>query len=353
MRLFAFLLLGTTAAAGNLYFPPKQDAGWDRIEPAKAGWDRAAIEAALDLAGARRSTAVVVLYKGRIMAERQWDPQKQKLSARFEFERSADGQTLEDVASAQKSVAATLFGIARHKGLVRIDEPVAKYLGPGWSKATQEQEKKILMRHLLTMTSGLTDSLEFEAEPGTKWRYNTFAYQKTMRVLAKVTGKSPDELTRAWLTEPIGMSRSHWRERPNMPGLLGFVSCARDLARFGLLIEAGGEWDGRTIVADKAYLRQMITPSQQLNPAYGYLWWLNAGERLSPAGVKGGKLAPSAPDDMVAALGALGRKVYVVPSLALVVTRTGDNSDQKGEPPFDEAFWKALTKGAPVSEPRP
>jgi hypothetical protein len=40
--------------------------------------------------------------------------------------------------------------------------------------------------------------------------------------------------------------------------------------------------------------------------------------------------------------------VYVVPSLGLVVTRTGDNADQKGEAPFDEAFWKALSKGTPV-----
>jgi CubicO group peptidase (beta-lactamase class C family) len=348
MRLFASLLLSAGAlAAGDLYFPPQQDSGWQRIAPDKAGWKKAAIEAALDVAGARRSTGVVVLYKGRIMAERQWDPEKQKLSARFEFERGAGGQTLEDVASAQKSVAATLFGIAQQKGLIRIDDPVSKYLGDGWSKAAPGQERKILMRHLLTMTSGLTDGLAFEAEPGAKWRYNTFAYQKTMRVLAKVTGKSPDELTQDWLTGPIGMSQSHWRERPQMPGLLGFVSCARDLARFGLLIEADGVWDGRTIVADKDYLRQMTTASQQLNPAYGYLWWLNAHERVNPSGAKGGKLAPSAPDDMVAALGALGRKVYVVRSLGLIVTRTGDNSDQKGEPPFDEAFWSALMRAAP------
>jgi hypothetical protein len=50
----------------------------------------------------------------------------------------------------------------------------------------------------------------------------------------------------------------------------------------------------------------------------------------------------------VAALGALGRKVYVVRSLGVVVTRPGDNSDQKGEAAFDEAFWNALMKAAPV-----
>src|SRR5262249_45727173 len=163
-----------------------------------------------------------ILYNGRIMAERQWDPDKQKVSSQFEFKRTPDGQTLEDVASVQKSVAATLFGIAQHKGLIRIDEPAAKYLGAGWSKTTPAQEQKILMRHLLTMTSGLSDGLEFEAEAGTKWRYNSIAYQKTMRALAKVTGKSENDLTREWLTGPLGMSNSYWQERPWAKGLLGF-----------------------------------------------------------------------------------------------------------------------------------
>jgi CubicO group peptidase (beta-lactamase class C family) len=349
MRLLAFLLFATASfAADSLYFPPNQDAGWERMQPAKASWDAAALNKALDFAGSRRSTAVVVSYKGKIMAERQWDPEKQKLSARFAFERSPDGQILEDVASAQKSVAAVLFGIAQHKGLIRIDDPVQKYLGAGWSKATPEQEKKITMRHLLTMTSGLTDGLAFEAEPGTKWRYNTMAYQKTMRALAKAAAKPENELTREWLTGPIGMSLSHWQERPQMPGLLGFVTSARQMARFGLLIQAGGVWDGKTIVADTAYLRQMLEPSQKMNEGYGYLWWLNGHEALRPGGARVPKLTASAPDDMVAALGALGRKVYVVRSLGLVVTRTGDNSDQKGEPPFDNEFWKALMKAAPV-----
>lgn len=345
MRFLTILLLTASAwAADSLYFPPKQDARWERISPAKAGFDPAAIQTALDFAGSRRSTGVVILQKGRIVAEQQWDPQKQKVSAGFSFERSPDGQTLEDVASAQKSVAAVLFGIAQHKGLIRIDHPAAKYLGAGWSKCSPEQEKKITMRHLLTMTSGLTDGLAFEAEPGTKWRYNSMAYQKVMRALAKTAGKTENELTREWLTGPIGMSQSTWRERPQMPGLLGFVTSARELARFGLLIEAGGVWDGKIIIEDRAYLREMLHPSQDLNPSYGYLWWLNGHPSLRPNGTRAGKLVPSAPDDLVAALGALGRKVYVVPSLDLVVTRTGDNSDQKGELPFDDEFWKLLMK---------
>lgn len=338
------LLIASALAAGELYFPPPDDPRWQRIKPADAGWNQAAIDSALDFAGSRRSTAVVILYRGKIMAEQDWDPAKQKVTPRWAFERAKDGQVREDVASAQKSVASMLVGIAQKKGLVDIQRPVSAYLGEGWSKASRDREEKILLRHLITMTSGLKESLEFEAEPGTKWFYNTPAYQKTMRILANVTEKTADQLTRDWLTEPIGMKNSEWRERAQMPGLLGFISTAHDMARFGLLVEAGGVWAGKTIVEDREYIRAATHSSQNLNPAYGYLWWLNGLPVMRATG-RAPKLIPSAPDDLFAALGAMGRKIYVVPSLGIVATRTGDNNQLKGESSFDEEFWQRLMRG--------
>ena len=127
----------------------------------------------------------MILLHGRLLAEKRWDPAAFASSARFAFERVADGQILEDVASVQKSVTSMLFAIARKKGLIRLEDPVSQHLGVGWSKAGTEKESKILMRHLLSMSGGLDDSLAYEADAGTKWFYNTPAYQKTMRVLAK------------------------------------------------------------------------------------------------------------------------------------------------------------------------
>ena len=58
-----------------------------------------------------------------------------------------------------------------------------------------------------------------------------------------------------------------------------------------------------------------------------------------------GRLIPSAPRDTVAALGALGRKLYLVPRLELVVTRLG--AMPQAPPPaedshFDEELWQRL-----------
>jgi len=46
----------------------------------------------------------------------------------------------------------------------------------------------------------------------------------------------------------------------------------------------------------------------------------------------------AAPKDLVAAHGALGRKLHVVPSLNLVVTRLGDQPEKA----FNNEFWKRI-----------
>jgi CubicO group peptidase (beta-lactamase class C family) len=71
-------------------------------------------------------------------------------------------------------------------------------LGAGWSRATPAQEKAITIRHLITMTSGLSDRGVFEHKPDTKWRYNTPIYARSVDVVVAVyrTG-----LLRNWVSE--------------------------------------------------------------------------------------------------------------------------------------------------------
>ena len=71
------VILVALASVQSLYFPAA-GSGWERVEPAAAGWDEQALAAALELAGARRSTAVVVLHKGKLMMERRWDPARRR-----------------------------------------------------------------------------------------------------------------------------------------------------------------------------------------------------------------------------------------------------------------------------------
>ncbi len=349
LTLAASIVLALTIKTGaqSLYFPPASG-DWAHVDPVKAGWNPQALDAALDYAGTAHSSGVVVLLEGRILAERDWPVTGSAGYNRMRLGSTKDGHAIEDVASAQKSVVAFLAGVAEGRGQLNLAAPVTQYLGTGWSKADPAAEAAITVRHLMTMTSGLTDAGIYQQPAGQAWRYNTGMYSRMIGVLEKATGTAIEPFTRSALTGPAGMSDSKWVTRPWAAGndaanAIGFTTTPRDLARFGLLILNNGSWNGTDLLRNPSYLSRMLKPSQELNPSYGLLWWLNGQPRVqaaSAARAQSGMLIPSAPKDLVAALGALDRKCYIVPSMKLVVTRLGD---QTGEG-FDEQFWSLLMK---------
>lgn len=335
------------------------DAAWQHAEPASVGWDSATLRKAIDMAMSRKSSGVVVVVGGKIIAEKfaeVKEPSRRYLG--MVHGKDKLGHPIEDVASCQKSVASVLVGIAQDKGLLKIDDPVQKYPGEGWSNASPKQEKQITIRHLISMNSGLDDRLRFVAPPNTKWKYNTNAYCLSLRAAAAAAKMTPNEITEKWLTGPLGMKDSRWIERklpriaPPETNKLGFATTAHDLARFGLLALRRGQW-GKSRVVSADFLKESARSSQKINPAYGFLWWVN-GQKLAVRGQRTvkGPLNAEAPADMFAALGALGRKCYIVPSLDLVVTRLGDDPNAFGKKNFDLEFWRLMSKAAPKNSKR-
>lgn len=316
----------------GLYFPPTTGDAWETLDPVVAGWDTAALEAALAFAESKDSTAVMILQGGRIVVERYWQG--------WDLHRS------EGIFSASKSVTSFLIGLLVQDGALRLDDPVSRHLGSGWTTAPADKEALITVRHLLTMTSGLSEALAYEADAGTTWYYNTSAYHELFRVIEAAAGMSRDQFAQRRLHDPIGMQDAAWRpQRLN--------ASARDMARFGLLVLADGRWDGTPILDHPTYLAEATRPSQSLNPSYGYLWWLNGQSGFVLPGpsprLTAGPLMPDAPADLVAALGAGDKKIYVVPSRGLVVVRHGGPT---GDPAlaassFDNVFWRMLLEAAP------
>ncbi len=338
---------------------PPADEPIATLDAAQAGWDVAALDAALAFAGSHGTTGLVVVHNGRIVAERYWD-EPADVSERLErmvTGKTADGHTIEDVASVQKSVIAFLAGVAEGRGLLDLEQPVAKYLGEGWSAAPADQEAAILVRHLMSMTSGLAEDGAYSDRAGEVWRYNTRVYSRMLQVLEAATGSDIHQLTSTWLTDRIGMSDSGWTPRPWLAGAedankVGFSTSARDLARFGLLILAEGVWRDDDLLGNPGYLARALDSSQDLNPSYGLLWWLNGKDAIMSTGPdaarRPGPMLPTAPDDLVAAQGALGRRCFVVPSLGLVVTRLGDQPDEPRE--FDTRLWELLIAAMPTAD---
>lgn len=333
-----------TAAADPSANVPGAD--WSRST--RPEWDTTAMEVLFSYAAEQSSSGVVIVHQGELIAERYWDQPDEVRYQQMVFGTTPDGRSQEDVASVQKSVISFLVGIAVSRDLLDPEDTVSAHLGEGWSTAGSAAEATITIRHLLSMTSGLKTDLGFETDPGKRWQYNTRAYSKLVNVLEAVTDTDINTLTRHWLTDPVGMTESDWRDRPWISeeldaNRIGFVTSARDLARFGLLMLQHGIWGDQDLLGNPDYFEAAIAPSQALNPAYGYLWWLNGRPLRRSGDTTHATLAPAAPSDLYAAQGALGRKVYVVPSLDLVAIRLGAQPEQN----FNNEFWRRLMAVVP------
>ena len=127
------------------------------------------------------------------------------------------------------------------------------------------------------------------------------------------------------------------------------------MARFGLLMLNRGSWGTTPVLADTAYFRAMTSTSQQLNPSYGYLWWLNGKSSYKIPQTQlnfPGPLNPSAPSDMFAALGKNGQFIDVVPSQNLVFIRMGEAPDNSLVPfMMNDQIWQRLNLIIPRADP--
>ncbi|MEL7148418.1 MAG: T9SS type A sorting domain-containing protein, partial [Bacteroidota bacterium] len=102
------------------------------------------------------------------------------------------------------------------------------------------------------------------------------------------------------------------------------------------------------IISDSDYFNAMLSSSQDLNPSYGYLWWLNGQDsHIRPNGPASfnGPIATDAPDDLVLAAGAQGQFIAISPSQNLIMIRQGqsENTDLAALQIHNE-IWELLSE---------
>jgi CubicO group peptidase (beta-lactamase class C family) len=328
-------------AAAQLYFPPTVGSAWETVSPASLGWNTAYIDSLRDYLAAQNSRAFVLLKDGKIAIEQYFGT----------FTRDSAWYW----ASAGKTLTSVLVGIAQQEGSLKISDTTSRWLGKGWTSTAPANEGMITIRHQLTMTTGLDDGvgdpyctdkscLVYKADPGTRWAYHNAPYTLLDSVVRSASGLTLNQFFQTRIAVKTGMSGLFFKSGYNNV----FASTARSMARFGLLILNRGVWNTTPVLSDTAYFRAMTTTSQQLNLSYGYLWWLNGkGSFMVPQTqiVFPGSMTPSAPPDMIAALGKNGQFVNVVPSMKLVFIRMGDAPDNSMVPfQLNEEIWKRLNR---------
>ncbi len=320
----------------QLYFPPINSNTWETKSVSELGWNEAALQPLLDYLELKNTKGFMILYNGKIVTENYFN-----------------GHTSTSIwywASAGKTLTSTVSGIAQEEGLININNKVSDYLGTGWTSAPLEKENLITCKNLLSMNSGLDDTLgddvsstnlQYVADAGTRWAYHN-VYVKMQDVIATASNQSWNNYFNEKLRDKIGMS-GLW---VNLGDLSVYGSNTRSMARFGLMIYAKGKWEHNQIVPEN-FLNEATNISQNINLAYGYLWWLNgkSSYHLPQTQLQfNGSLIPNAPNDMYAALGKNDQKIYVVPSKKLVIIRMGEVADGENFAlsTFDNDLWAKI-----------
>lgn len=323
--------------AEEMYFPASTGQNWETKSMESLEWNEAAVDDLEEYLIGVNTKSFMILVNGRIVMEEYYGGQTQTST----WEWNSAGKTL---------VAATT-GIAQQEGLININNSATQYLGTGWTSETSDKENLITTRHLLTMTSGLNDesnlviksNLTYLADAGTRWSYSN-VFQKLMDVVAGASEQEFDTYFDEKLKNKIGMD-GYWNH-----GTIFTIyhSTARSMARFGLLALNKGKWNEEQII-NETFFAESTTTSQSINPSYGYLWWLNGKNKyMIPGGqtVYDGTLVPNAPADMFAAMGASDQRIYVIPSLNMIVVRMGEASDPDNPSfalsGFDDDLWEKI-----------
>ena len=348
------------------YVPPRD--AWAEVAPSDAGFDPVRLAAAVDWArehgeqtpadlrdalvasfgprepgyrilgpvGTRGPANGMILRGGRIVAE--W----------------GDTRRPEMTFSVAKSTLSVVAGLAYDDGV--LPDPgqrVASHVHGPWFEGAHNSA--ITWTHLLQQTSDWSGTLwdihdwadRPEGDdpanrplhaPGTRYKYNDVRVNLLALALLELQREPTPQVFKRRVMDPIGASPG-WRWAGydtswiTLDGLQiqsvsggghfggGMVINTRDLARFGLLMQRDGVWNGQRLLSSD-WITRSLTPSA-VKTDYGYLWWLNTGRAAIPA----------APEGAFWAAGFGGNHVYVdrthdlvivtrwTPDLAGVVTR--------------------------------
>ena len=346
-KIFLLLLLSLLSVSNynysqSLYFPPiSSTATWESTDPTLLGWCPERITNLYTFLENENTKGFIILKDGKIVLENYFG--------------TFTDQNLWYWASAGKTITSFLVGKAQEENLLNINDRTSIYLGTGWTNCTLAQENNITIKNQLTMTSGLDDGviendctdpicLEYTADAGTRWAYHNAPYTLLDDVLQSATTVNLNTYTQLKLKTPTGMTGGWTTIDFNNV----YFSNVRSMARFGLLIQGNGAWNGNQLI-NPNYFSEMVNTSQNLNKSYGYLWWLNGKPNyMLPTTqlIFPGSYAVNAPSDMIAGLGRDGQIVSISQSSGLVFVRMGEAPSSTSSVPtlFCNQIWQKINE---------
>jgi CubicO group peptidase (beta-lactamase class C family) len=277
----------------------------------------------------RRTRAVVILHKGRIVAERY--------ATGFSKSTPLPGWSM------TKAVTGALVGILVSEGRLSLEGPAPV---PEW-REQDDPRHKITLNQLMLMSSGLRFQEEYgnplqdvtymllqvpdaaayaagkplDAEPGTRWSYSSGTTNIISRIIRQTVGDvAYATFPRDLLFSRLGMQSAVMEQDASgtFVGSSFMYATARDWAKFGQFYLQDGVWGGERILPE-GWVRYARTPAP-LAPDrdFGAHLWLKI-----PEPYRSDKPEHPIPSDAFHAIGLEGQFITVIPSKELVVVRLG------------------------------
>ncbi|MDX1450097.1 MAG: serine hydrolase, partial [Acidimicrobiia bacterium] len=326
--MFSSILLATACAPSpdvqEPYAPLPGDE-WERRAPEEVGMDPELLQEAVNYTLAHETTEIPS-DPGQYLRDRFAGLEHQEIVGPTAERGSVNGIIVKDgyivaewgdtdredmTFSVTKSYLSTVAGLAWDQGLIRdLHDPVGEYVTDG--TFASEHNAAITWHHLLQQTSewegtlwGKPDTADRRRgidrqlqEPGTFWEYNDVRVNLLAYALLHLFRRPLPEILEERVMDPIGASND-WRwhgyetswteiDGQRMQSVSGgghwgggFFIDTRDHARFGLLALRRGLWGDDRLVSEEWF--DLATTPTEIQPNYGYMWWLNTGREQLPA----------------------------------------------------------------------
>jgi len=335
-------ILAVPPPPGDPATMPWPDGDLIEEKPLPSNVNATALAAASDWAFERESPeqvtlSLIVVHKGQIIHER--------------YAPGVDVTTKTRTWSTAKSIAVTLFGMLADQGKMHLDQPLGFEWLPQSRSPETDPRNGITLRNVLNMSSGLylVDSRGMEyatgsglsywagassvngarnrgltREPGTFWDYENYDTILAVYAMKLALGDAQTylEYPRKALLDRIGMRSTLLSVDRFGDFILSsqVYTTARDLARFGVLYQQNGMWNGERLLSEEwiEFVRTPAPSTAEVGNFYGGQWWLVPDNRTD------------VPRDAYSTAGNRGQYVIVVPSHDLVIVRRGLDYGRQG-----------------------
>lgn len=259
--------------------------------------------AAVEAGDAGRTTSIVVMQDGQVIAERYFD--------------EGGAEALRNTRSATKTITGMLAGIAVSRGKLDKTSRVASFFPDHRPAAHDPRKEAVTVEYLLTMSSvaECNDSIPYsrgneermyliedwvgfyldlpvkgfpawETKPedspyGCAFSYCTAGVSTLGAVVERAADRQLEDFAQDALFAPLGISEARWQFSPLglAQGGGGLELSSRSLARLGQLFLDRGRADGQQIVPAE-WIDASLTPQVSVPDGrgyeYGYLLWIQS-----------------------------------------------------------------------------